>query len=412
MPRQRLLFLAHLLPFPPDSGAAIRTYNILRLLARDFDVTALCFYRVDPLASSVALAERIRGLASVAPVEAFAIPQQHSRRRLAWDHLRSVLTRRPYTFYVHDSREFVHRVEHHLRATRFDIVHVDSLDLLRIAPVVSGLPVVCTHHNVESALLRRRAMTKAEPLRSYMRFQARLVERQEREWLPRMRLNIAVSPQDEADLRRLAPDACIATIPNGVDVERFQPTTQEPRRGCVFVGGTNWFPNRQALDWFFAEILPAMRRLGDDGPVTWVGHATGDERREFSGRMGLELTGYVDDIRPYVHGASCFVVPLTTGGGTRLKILDAWAMGKAVVSTSVGCEGLATVHDENILIADDAEEFARCVVRVNSDPELRRRLGVAARRTVEEHYAWDVLGRTLVSLYRQAIGEGSVGGAG
>jgi glycosyltransferase involved in cell wall biosynthesis len=402
MARPPLLFLAHLLPFPPDSGAAIRTYNILRLLAGEYEVTALCFFRRDPIADTLPLEQRVAALSSHSAVEAFAIPQQHSRPRLVLDHLRSVLRRRPYTYYVHDSREFIERLQHHLQSTAFELVHVDSLDLVRLMPFLGQLPVVCTHHNVESALLRRRALTKAEPLRSYMRLQASLVEREERRWLPRVKLNIAVSPADEAELRLLAPGGCFATIPNGVDVEYFRPAAEEPQGGSVFVGGTNWFPNRAALDWFAAEILPEVRRLGGEGVVQWVGHATSDEQREFSGRFGLELTGYVNDIRPYVHEAKCFVVPLTTGGGTRLKILDAWAMGKAVVSTSVGCEGLATVHGENILIADTAEDFAKCVVSVLTDAEQRRRLGAAARRTVEERYSWDVLGRRVAELYHDA----------
>lgn len=402
----RLLFLAHLLPYPPDSGAGIRTYNILRLLARDFEITALCFYREDPSYDAIPLHRRLEALRAFGRVEAFPIPQQRSRVRLVWDHLRSVARARPYTYFVHDSTAFDHALDRLLASTTFDVAHVDSLDLSRVLPRLSGRPVVCTHHNVESALLLRRARGERRPLlRRYLRLQATLTEWEERRWLERVALNLAVSPDDEALLRALAPRARVATVPNGVDVERFTPAADGTHEeGSVFVGGTGWYPNRDGLEWFVGEILPRLGAIGASAPVRWVGHVTEEERRRFQGAGGvLDLTGYVEDIRPHVTRAACFLVPLRVGGGTRLKVLDAWAMGKAVVSTTVGCEGLDARHLENILIADDPAEFARCVQRVLTDGELRRRLGAAGRRTVERRYGWDVVGATLRDLYRSLL---------
>src|SRR4029077_7101234 len=124
-------------------------------------------------------------------------------------------------------------------------------------------------------------------------------------------------------------------------------------------------------------------------------------RREF----GVELTGYVDDTRPYLERAACFIVPLRVGGGTRLKILNAWAMGKAIVSTSIGCEGLAAVDGQNILIRDTAEGFAEAIDSVLSDEGVRRRLGAAGRRTVEQTYSWDIIGREMGGLYERVSAE-------
>jgi glycosyltransferase involved in cell wall biosynthesis len=133
--------------------------------------------------------------------------------------------------------------------------------------------------------------------------------------------------------------------------------------------------------------------------VTWVGRAATAELRRFADDPALRLTGYVEDVRPYVHRAKCFIVPLRVGGGTRLKILDAWAMGAAVVSTSVGCEGLAAVDGENILIADTVDEFAAAMARVLRDDRLRASIGSNARRTAVERYSWDVLGVAMRELY-------------
>lgn len=412
--RPKLLFLCQTLPFPPDGGVQIRSFHVLRLLARTFDVTALCFYRAGICPSEESVRAAVAGLEAlpgVAGVEAFPIPQEHGRARLAWDHLRSVAARRPYTVYAYESSAFRGRVEELLRTRGFDLVHVDSLDLSGYLPALRGTPVVCVHHNVESALLRRRAENERSPvLRRYVAHQAGLLEAEERRWCGRVALNVAVSAEDRRRFERLAPGARFAVVPNGVDTGTFRPAPG-PQRGIVFVGGYSWYPNRDALAHFAEDILPLLRGGGADAGVRWVGRAPDDVRRAYRERHGMELTGYVDDIRPLVREAACYVVPLRVGGGTRLKILDAWAMGKAVVSTSVGCEGLDARDGENILVRDDPAEFAAAVRRVLEDDVLRARLGEGARRTAEEVYEWEVIGRSMTREYAALLDGRRPGGA-
>lgn len=398
--RRSLLVLSHRVPFPPHNGAALRTYNMLRLLARDYDIVGLCFDRHDRATAHLGLDRRLQGLRAFGRFEAFPIPQELDRVRFVADHLRSVLTGRPYTWYTHDSAPFKTRLTTLLAEQRFDLVHLDSLDLVRLLPLVRELRVVCTHHNVESALLRRRGG-------AYLRFQARAIERAEREWLPRVALNIAVSPDDASAFRALAPDARVEVVPNGVDTEYFAPS-EEPQSGCVFVGGTSWYPNRDALHWFTETIAPCLRARGVPVDVTWVGRATDAELRAFAHVDGLRLTGYVDDIRPYVDRAACYIAPLRVGGGTRLKLLDAWAMGKAIVATSIGAEGLGARNGEDMLIADTPDAFADAVARVLHDETLRRSLGAAARRTAVERFSWTTIGETVRALY-QEVADGNAG---
>jgi glycosyltransferase involved in cell wall biosynthesis len=402
--RPRLLFLSHRLPFPPHNGAAIRTYNILRLLARDFELQALCFDRRDPATATIPLDRRVAALEGFGRIEVFPIPQELSRARLVWDHGRSVFTGRAYTFYLHDQRAFVRRVGECVRSGAFSLVHLDSFDLYRFADLAGRLPVICTHHNVESQLLARRAVAERNPLRrSYLAFQARRIRSAERTAAPRMALNVMVSPEDAAELEAIAPGARTLVVPNGVDTDFFRPGSEDqPGGGLVFVGGTSWFPNRDALEWFAAEILPRLRARGIGEPAIWVGRATEEERSRF-GRDGLTLTGYVDDIRPYLQRALCFIAPLRVGGGTRLKLLDAWAMGKAVVSTSRGAEGLAVQHGINMLIADTADAFVSCVAQVLEDRQLRSRLGREGRATVERGYSWEVIGARMSGAYRALL---------
>lgn len=396
--------LVQTLPYPPDSGVAIRTYNVMRLLSRNYDVTALCFYRVKHGQVSRDLEACVRGLSSLARVRAFAIPQEHSRLRLLWDHSRSVLTRRVYTDYAYESEEFAAAVRTEVATGDYALVHVDSLDLAPYLRLLGDLPVVCVHHNVESALLRRRAgVAKSAVLKRYLAFQADLMERAEREWCPRVSLNVVVSPDDAKGIAAIAPTARVELVPNGVDIDTYQPGAVTDPLGVVFVGGTTWFPNRDALEFFAQDILPILRARVPGVHVTWAGRSTAAERTVFREKYGIELTGYLDDIRPTVAAAACYIVPLRVGGGTRLKILDAWSMGKAIVSTAVGCEGLETVDGDNILVRDDPEGFADAIARVLLDPALRERLGRAGRAGVEARYSWDVIGGSMARAYHDVM---------
>lgn len=403
--RPRLLFLCQTLPFPPDGGVHIRSYNILRLLSQVFDVTALCFYRRATRPTPAHIQNGITGLSELADVEVFPIPQEHSRARLIWDHFRSVTRRYPYTRYTHESKAFSRRLRHLLKTRDFDLVHLDSLDLSAHLPALEGIPVVCTHHNIESELLRRRANTEQSPImRHYLRHQADLMEMEERRWCGRVDLNVVVSREDGELLSRLAPGARVAVVPNGVDTSIFQPAGRSGH-GLVFVGGYSWYPNRDAMAYFSEAVLPLVRRQHPELSVTWIGRAPDNVRQEYETEHGVRLTGYVDDIRPHVNRAACYVVPLRVGGGTRLKILDAWAMGKAVVSTSVGCEGLDARDGENILIRDTPEAFAEAVDAVLRDSVLREHLQRNARATAESVYDWSVIGEFVLTAYRSLLNQ-------
>lgn len=401
----RLLFLCHTLPHPPDGGVWIRSYHTLRQLTRAFDVRALCFERTGK--SNHDVGDAVSRLSQVAPTEAFPVPQEGSTVRKLADHGASLFTGRPFTVYKHRSRSFRERLTEVLGTEDFDLVHVDSLDLSTHLPLIlEDHPVACVHHNVESQLLERRAEAETNPLaRWYLRIQARFQRREEERWCGRVDLNVTVSADDRDTLREIVPGAPVEVVPNGVDVEKFSPKAgTEEREELVFVGGAGWFPNRNGMEHFADEILPEIRsRTGREVPVTWVGGADEELKRRFRREHDVRMTGYVEDIRPQVRAAACYVVPLRVGGGSRLKILDAWAMGKAVVSTSRGCEGLDARDGENILIRDDPDAFAEAVCRVLEEESLRNRLGRSARKTAVETYSWEKIGGEMNRAYRSLI---------
>lgn len=402
--KPRLLFLAQTLPYPPTGGVKIRSYHTLRILSSVYDVTALCFYRWKGGRLEPDIEGALGNLAHLAEIRAFPIPSDHSRGRLLLDHLQSILRQSVYTNFTYDSREFRDALEAALLRDEFDLVHSDSLDLARYFDIIpDSCPVVCVHHDAQSLLLERRA--EREPNRvvaSYLHFQSRLMREEEERRCASVSLNVTVSDADADVLRSLAPAGKFAVVPNGVDTEFFRPR-DVPRSGMCFVGGTTWFPNRDALGYYANDLLPEIRRRLPEAETTWVGRASDDERRAYGRLDGLTMTGFVADIRPYLATSACFVVPLRVGGGTRIKILDAWAMGKAVVSTSVGCEGLAAVHGENILVADEPAAFADAVTTVVRDTHFRERLERNARQTVLDHYSWQSVGEKMIAAYEDLL---------
>lgn len=391
--RPRLLFLSQTLPFPPDGGVKVRTFHILRQLARTFDITALCFAR----RGTTTINGGVAGLSEFARVEAFPIPQEHGRLRWLADHCRSLLHQQVYTHYVYQSPAFGRRLIGLLREP-WAMVHADSLDLAGYLPLISHAPIACTHHDIQSVLLRRRAaVTPAGPQRWYLQHQAMLMQMEERYWAPKVALNVVVSEVDAALIRERAPSASIAVIPNGVDTAYFSPTEARGTR-IVFVGGSDWFPNRDGMLWFVHDILPLLRRARPEARVCWVGRIA-PELRARVGALGVETPGHVDDVRPFLRDAACVIVPLRVGGGTRIKILDAWAMGRPVVSTTIGAEGLDGSDDVSLLLRDSTDAFATAVLAVLDDPGRAARLGAAGRLLVESRYGWEQIGERMRTLY-------------
>lgn len=411
MVKPRLLYLGHTLPYPPDRGAAVRSYHVLRTLGSRYEVDVLVFHRRgDP--TQMPLERRLGHLRERFHVEAFAVPQEESGLRRGWDRVRSLAVGGSPARWRFDSAVFRRRVLERVFERDPHLIHVDSLALQAHLPLLEGRSVVLAHHDVESQRLRERAKLQEGRERARLEVEAEWAERVERQWLPRVTLNVVSSESDRAALSALAPDARIEVVPLGVDTRHFSPG-HATGQGLAFVGGAAGAANRDALDYFAREILPRLRRAVSVQalePISWVGGISEGDRPRYR-EVGIDLTGYVEDIRPIVRPAACYIVPVRVGGGRATRILQAWAMSRAVVSTSVGCDGLAAVDGENILIRDDPASFARAVIDVLGDRELRLRLGAAGRRTVEAHHDRDTIGAAMLELYQGVEKGGTIHGA-
>jgi glycosyltransferase involved in cell wall biosynthesis len=292
-----------------------------------------------------------------------------------------------------------------LASQEFDLVQVESVQMMGLR--VNGIcPVVLDEHNVESELLRQVARTESSTSRRvFAAIEAAKLRREElRSWAS-VDGCVLTSSVDEATVRSLAPKVATRVVPNGVDLEAFRPLPGDvDSDSIVFVGAINYRPNTDAVLFFAREVLPRIHQVRPSAVFTVVGGGVPRVVARLAADH-VRLAGPVTDIRPHLAGAGVVVAPLRAGGGTRLKVLEALAMGKAVVSTSVGCEGLAVRNLEHLLIADEPEEFAEGVLRLMADPDLRSRLGRAGRTLVQREYGWDHALECLEQFHAELTGD-------
>ncbi len=391
----RILALTSRLPFPPTEGHQLRSWHLLRALASRHEVTLLSFRRLDDTREGD---DALREVCKA--VHEFPIPSEHSRVALAGALLRSQLGRAPYiaTKYASNAlRETLRRL-----ARDADVVHFDMLPLFAHADCVPvDVPIVLNAHNVEHQLLRKRIEIETRPwAKRFFAGQAERLRRFEQDACLRADAVLACSADDAAELRRMAPSTPITVIPNGVDLEANRPAGVPPGapRQMVFVGQMGWFPNRDGVEWFMRDVLPRIVARRPEARFVVVGKSQGlDVPVDMAAHV--ELAGFVPDLRPTVHDAGIYVVPLRAGSGTRLKVLEAMALGKAIVTTRIGSEGIALEEGVSARYADDADGFASAVLALMEAPDEVERLGREARAQAERHYGWDAIGRDLLEVY-------------
>ena len=300
-----------------------------------------------------------------------------------------------------------------IAAGRFDIVVADFLFAVPNVPMNGGTPVVFFAHNVEHLIWKR--LTEVEGVqwrRPLLELEWRKLRRAEAEACAQAQMTIAVSDQDRDLFRQHAPAARVVTIPTGVDTQYFvpDPDRERPNR-LVFTGSMDWYPNEDAMLHFIDAILPRIRQSRPDVEVVVVGRNPTSRLRARAAAAAVALTGTVEDVRPHVAEAALSIVPLRVGGGTRLKIFESLAMGKPVVSTSVGAEGLGLESGRHVLIADTPEDFSRRVVSLLNTPDRRRTLAREGRRLVEQRYGWPMVAHAFESHLLEVVDGGQTAGA-
>jgi protein-tyrosine-phosphatase/glycosyltransferase involved in cell wall biosynthesis len=386
--------------WPADTGGRIRSLHLLSELSHRHQVTLLTTHA--PGDDPRALAARLPRC-TVASLP-WAIPKRGSAA-FAAALARSWLTPAPVDLLKFRRRALRQEVRLRLEAGAADLCVADFLSATANVPSRSPVPVVLFAHNVEHLIWKRlRDVETRAWRRALLELEWRKLRRAEARACAAATLTVAVSEPDAELLRAAAPGATVRTIPTGVDAAYFAPGgSLEIPAALVFTGSMDWHPNEDAVLHFLHAVLPRIRKEVPDVSFTVVGRNPGARLRAAADEAGVLVTGTVEDIRPHVATAAVYVVPLRIGGGTRLKIFEALAMGKAVVSTGVGAEGLPLAPGSHFLQADAPEEFARAVVGLLRDPVRRRSLGEAGRRLVETRFSWPTVAEILETRLGEAL---------
>jgi glycosyltransferase involved in cell wall biosynthesis len=400
----RVLFLTPYLPTPPRFGGQRRLHGLMAEVARKHEVLSLSF--VDPNQEPAHAAESLRETGAycrrvvTVPNRLLEVAGAEKRAR----QLRSLFGFRSYEYAVNRMQAMQVALDGVLARERPDVVQVEfaQMAVYRFGRKGQGPRLCLDEHNIEYDVLRRTAGADVGLVRrAYNAVDWRKLRAEERSAWRAFDGCVVTSARDEQLMARDAPTVRTAVVPNGVDIDSFIPSDVPPEPDTVlFFGAINYYPNTDGLLFFLREGWPALKarrpgaRLRIVGPKPPPSIATWPD-------PSVEVVGYVDDVRKEIARAAVIVAPLRIGGGTRLKVLEAMALGKAIVSTTLGAEGIDTTHERDVLIADDGEGLAAQLARVLADDALARRLGSAARKLAVDRYSWRAATDTLLQFYER-----------
>ncbi|MDX1662740.1 MAG: glycosyltransferase family 4 protein [Candidatus Promineifilaceae bacterium] len=398
----KILLLTPQPPYPPHQGPALRNYHIIRALAARHEIHLLTFLEPGQLNQAEALNHLRQFCAAIT-----SVPTPHRTRRQRV--LRMLSRREPDMAHRLESSAFASALVSLLQHEAFDLVHVEGIEMAHAMPLLRRLSpqsqILFDDYNVEAALQWRAFLADVRsparwPAAAYSLVQAHRLRRYEAH-ICRLADHVTVtSDVDRAHLQAMVPGIGISVIPNTIDVARYarRPAEPLPHYDVVYTGKMDYRPNVDAMLWFEREIWPHVRAHRPDATWAIVGQKPHPRLNHLREREGVTVTGYVPEVLPYLAGARVYTIPLRVGSGTRLKLVESMAAGRAVVSTRLGVEGYPVEHGRHLLLADDPRAFADAVLRLLADPDERRRLGAAAR-TFAARYDWRQLIPRFDRLY-------------
>lgn len=387
------------IPWPLNTGKRLRTYNLLQRLQKEHRITFLCYGD-----ASAVLPEcpNIRVIALPSPI----LEQRGVRFYVSL--LFNLMSPRPYIVDRHYSKALADKAVSLAASGAFDLVHCEWTPYTEnILPLFGKLPAVLSAHNVEAQIWERYYLTEANPAKKvYIYLQWQKLLRYEASAALRYTAVSTVSEPDRDVFMQQYQCRQVQVVPNGVDEQYFAPVDSAVQPGSmVFTGSMDWRPNQDGVRYFIEEVFPLIRSSIPHATFTVVGRKPPQWLIDLAAATaGVTVTGTVDDVRPYIARSALYVVPLRVGGGSRLKILEAFAMNKIVLSTTVGAEGLAVDDGTTILLRDTAETMAATACQVLNHQQEYVGLGIAGRELILRHYTWDAIARVMAQLWEQARG--------
>jgi len=403
----RILWLKTELLHPVDKGGKIRTYQMLKELKRDHQITYLT---LDDGSAPSTAAEQSNEYCH----ELIRIPHRTIAKfspAFYSELAANLLSSLPYAVKKYVSAGMRKEMVRLVNEARFDVVVCDFLAPAGNVPERLSCPTILFQHNVEAMIWQRHfEVQKNAAKKTYLRGQWRKMKKFEGEMCRRFDAVVAVSREDRDLIAEQYSVRNVFDIPTGVDVEFFKPSGKlnSETHNLVFTGSMDWLPNEDGIRYFTEEILPLIRSEVPDVTLTVVGRDPYPALKELSQRdKSIIVTGRVDDVRPYMEKAAAYIVPLRIGGGTRLKIYEAMAMEKAVISTSIGAEGLPVEDGKELMLADTKEGFAQAVIQVFQDPAIAHSLGQKAATTVRTKFGWRRVAEEFAAICENTLKQDS-----
>lgn len=394
-----ILVIAPYLPFPATFGGALRIFHLVRGLAAQHQVILLAPGSDDAYAA----AWELRDMCDVTLVPARSTAREPAGRRKRVHQAQSIVSGRSFLEHSSYNPQFQAVLDRIFMTRSIDLVQLEFPEST-LYHLPRPVPTIFDAHNVEHDLLRRVAhASDSSAQRTFNLLEARKLQRIEvAAWNGATRC-VATSQRDARLIGKLSSTP-VDVVPNGVDLDAFarvRSMTPTSRR-VVFVGAMRHQPNADGARWYVQQVHPLVQQHISDASMAIVGADPPVAVRDLAG-ASVDVTGEVDDVRPYLGAAQVVIAPLWSGGGTRLKILEAFAAGRPVVSTTLGVEGIDALHGEHLLLADTPDAFSRAVVQLLTDPTLAASLAAAGRALVERQYGWDQVARQLIETHNRAI---------
>lgn len=399
----KILWLSHLVPFPPKGGVKQRSFNLMLEVSKHHDLYILCFSQKSHQPTAGDRHRALEGLANIGNVVgSYTFGSDCSKFSTLALAARSLLTRDPYTVNWLKKPGVAMAIEEAISTHAIELVHFDTIGWAAYLENAANCKRVMNHHNIESHMMLRRARQEKNIFKKLYYYQeGQKLQTYEKRVCGLFDLNITCSVMDSERLLLDSPGLQVGEIPNGVDISYFYP--QESRQipnSMVFAGGLSWYPNIAAMEYFAKDVWPGLVNVVPDARMTLIGRNPPEWIKDFAANnKNFEVTGFVDDVRPYLDQASVYVCPIADGGGTKLKILDALAMGKAIVAHPVACEGIDVVNGKHVIFADTPAEYIESIKMLFNDNELRRFLGKNGRELIETTYDFVKIGEKLSLLY-------------
>lgn len=392
----KVLYVSSWFPYPPDNGARIRTYNLVKALSKRHEVSLVALLQEDSRRESAVHLEDICTVVSL-----------HESRWFdpkTWKSFVGFFSSRPRSSVDTFDPRIKLAVAEALKRVSPDVLVASPLGAVEYVPSDLRIPSVLDEHDCEYARLQRdadRATTALKRLRLGLSW--RKCARWEARMGHRFDAVMVGSEEERQRILKVAPDLpSVTVIPNGVDTEHYTPADREPEPyTLVYNGALTYKINLDAVRYYASEVYPVLARRLPDAKLRVTGRTRGVDLSGIEDCPGIELTGYVDDIRDVLRTSAACVVPLLEGGATRLKVFEAMAAGLPVVSTSMGTEGIDAVPGEHVLTVDTPTDFAAAVEQVLTDSGTAAALSANARRLVEERYSWSAIGESFTELLEQ-----------